>query len=166
MSQDRAFNTSSSSAGTFIEGCETPNTAEAHTYDEQATLVHALEALSLAEPSTQQYRRIVLKDNATANTPPPPYTSGQKWSSRLTPSLENRHHANGHEQKGVNVKHYGLDIFYTLADCKSPQFEIMSFGFVEERVISASCPYEIMQYEYVSFPIRSLLVDVSYGHLL
>uniref|UniRef100_A0A1A9UX06 Uncharacterized protein n=1 Tax=Glossina austeni TaxID=7395 RepID=A0A1A9UX06_GLOAU len=66
--QGRALSTSSSSAAAFVEGCEPLSIAEAHTDEEQATLVHALATLSLAEPDTQQCRRVVVEDNTSTSS--------------------------------------------------------------------------------------------------
>ncbi|KAL9872614.1 cytosolic purine 5'-nucleotidase isoform X1 [Glossina fuscipes] len=66
-----------------------------------------------------------------------------------------------------NIKFYGFDMDYTLAEYKSPQYEQMSFDLVKERLVSMGYPKEIMQFEYdPSFPIRGLWFDALYGNLL
>ncbi|XP_055712353.1 cytosolic purine 5'-nucleotidase isoform X1 [Phlebotomus papatasi] len=66
-----------------------------------------------------------------------------------------------------NIKFYGFDMDYTLAEYKSPQYEQLGFDLVKERLVNMGYPNEILQFEYdPSFPIRGLWFDTLYGNLL
>lgn len=66
-----------------------------------------------------------------------------------------------------NIKFYGFDMDYTLAEYKSPQYEQLGFNLVKERLIDMGYPEEIRAFEYdPSFPIRGLWFDSLYGNLL
>lgn len=66
-----------------------------------------------------------------------------------------------------NIKYYGFDMDYTLAEYKSPQYEQLGFNLVKERLVSMGYPKEILQFEYdPSFPVRGLWFDTLYGNLL
>ncbi|XP_037937082.1 cytosolic purine 5'-nucleotidase isoform X3 [Teleopsis dalmanni] len=66
-----------------------------------------------------------------------------------------------------NIKFYGFDMDYTLAEYKSPQYEQLGFDLVKERLVSMGYPKEILQFEYdPSFPVRGLWFDTLYGNLL
>lgn len=66
-----------------------------------------------------------------------------------------------------NIKFYGFDMDYTLAEYKSPQYERLGFNLVKERLISLGYPQEILEFEYdPSFPVRGLWFDSHYGNLL
>ncbi|XP_055389585.1 cytosolic purine 5'-nucleotidase isoform X2 [Condylostylus longicornis] len=66
-----------------------------------------------------------------------------------------------------NIKFYGFDMDYTLAEYKSPQYEQMGFDLVKERLVAMGYPKEILQFEYdPSFPVRGLWFDTLYGNLL
>ncbi|GAB0096353.1 cytosolic purine 5'-nucleotidase [Sergentomyia squamirostris] len=66
-----------------------------------------------------------------------------------------------------NIKFYGFDMDYTLAEYKSPQYEQLGFDLVKERLVAMGYPKEILQFEYdPSFPIRGLWFDTLYGNLL
>ncbi|XP_055681581.1 cytosolic purine 5'-nucleotidase isoform X1 [Lutzomyia longipalpis] len=66
-----------------------------------------------------------------------------------------------------NIKFYGFDMDYTLAEYKSPQYEQLGFDLVKERLVNMGYPNEIQQFEYdPSFPIRGLWFDTLYGNLL
>ncbi|XP_059615131.1 cytosolic purine 5'-nucleotidase isoform X2 [Phlebotomus argentipes] len=66
-----------------------------------------------------------------------------------------------------NIKFYGFDMDYTLAEYKSPQYEQLGFDLVKERLVNMGYPDEIQQFEYdPSFPIRGLWFDTLYGNLL
>lgn len=66
-----------------------------------------------------------------------------------------------------NIKFYGFDMDYTLAEYKSPQYEKLSFSFLKKRLMALGYPQEIMKFEYdPSFPIRGLWFDTLYGNLL
>ncbi|KAJ8716630.1 hypothetical protein PYW07_003257 [Mythimna separata] len=66
-----------------------------------------------------------------------------------------------------NVKFYGFDMDYTLAEYKSPQYETLGFNLTKERLVQKGYPKEIMEFEYdPSFPVRGLWFDTLYGNLL
>uniref|UniRef100_A0A6M2DSQ3 Cytosolic purine 5'-nucleotidase n=1 Tax=Xenopsylla cheopis TaxID=163159 RepID=A0A6M2DSQ3_XENCH len=66
-----------------------------------------------------------------------------------------------------NIKFYGFDMDYTLAEYKSPQYECLGFNLIKERMVSLGYPQEIMEFEYdPSFPVRGLWFDTLYGNLL
>ncbi|XP_055300757.1 cytosolic purine 5'-nucleotidase isoform X2 [Sitodiplosis mosellana] len=66
-----------------------------------------------------------------------------------------------------NIKFFGFDMDYTLAEYKSPQLETLGFDLVKDRLVHMGYPKEIMQFEYdPSFPVRGLWFDTVYGNLL
>ncbi|KAH9630506.1 hypothetical protein HF086_000719 [Spodoptera exigua] len=66
-----------------------------------------------------------------------------------------------------NVKFYGFDMDYTLAEYKSPQYETLGFNLTKERLVHKGYPQEILEFEYdPSFPVRGLWFDTLYGNLL
>ncbi|KAL5276162.1 NT5C2 family protein [Megaselia abdita] len=66
-----------------------------------------------------------------------------------------------------NIKFYGFDMDYTLAEYKSPQYEQLGFDLVKKRLVEMGYPKEILQFEYdPSFPIRGLWFDSLYGNLM
>lgn len=66
-----------------------------------------------------------------------------------------------------NIKFYGFDMDYTLAEYKSPQYETLGFNLVKERLVAMGYPQEILLFEYdPSFPVRGLWFDTQYGNLL
>ncbi|XP_075222178.1 5' nucleotidase B isoform X2 [Lycorma delicatula] len=66
-----------------------------------------------------------------------------------------------------NIKFYGFDMDYTLAEYKSPQYERLGFNLVKERLVTFGYPQEILEFEYdPSFPVRGLWFDTLYGNLL
>ncbi|KAM8721391.1 hypothetical protein ACLKA7_007288 [Drosophila subpalustris] len=66
-----------------------------------------------------------------------------------------------------NIKYYGFDMDYTLAEYKSPQYEQLGFNLVKERLVNMGYPKEILQFEYdPTFPVRGLWFDTLYGNLL
>lgn len=66
-----------------------------------------------------------------------------------------------------NIKFYGFDMDYTLAEYKSPQYEQLGFNLVKERLVEMGYPKEMLQFEYdPSFPVRGLWFDTQYGNLL
>ncbi|CAO1353294.1 unnamed protein product [Diamesa serratosioi] len=66
-----------------------------------------------------------------------------------------------------NIKFYGFDMDYTLAEYKSPQYERLGFDLIKNRLVSLGYPSEIMLFEYdPSFPIRGLWFDSHFGNLL
>merc|ERR1712156_821732 len=65
------------------------------------------------------------------------------------------------------IKYYGFDMDYTLAEYKSPEFEILGFNLVIQRLISLGYPEELKEFEYdASFPVRGLWFDNLHGNLL
>ncbi|XP_043268675.1 cytosolic purine 5'-nucleotidase isoform X2 [Venturia canescens] len=66
-----------------------------------------------------------------------------------------------------NIKFYGFDMDYTLAEYKSPQYEQLGFNLLKDRLVSLGYPREIQAFEYdPSFPVRGLWFDTLYGNLL
>ncbi|XP_063705231.1 cytosolic purine 5'-nucleotidase isoform X2 [Culicoides brevitarsis] len=66
-----------------------------------------------------------------------------------------------------NIKFYGFDMDYTLAEYKSPQYEQLGFNLIKKRLVDLGYPKEILQFEYdASFPVRGLWFDTLYGNLL
>ncbi|XP_073998486.1 5' nucleotidase B isoform X2 [Rhodnius prolixus] len=66
-----------------------------------------------------------------------------------------------------NIKFYGFDMDYTLAEYKSPHYERLGFNLVKERLVAMGYPQEILEFEYdPSFPVRGLWFDALYGNLL
>lgn len=66
-----------------------------------------------------------------------------------------------------NVKFYGFDMDYTLAEYKSPAYETLGFNLTKERLVHKGYPEEILEFEYdPSFPVRGLWFDTLYGNLL
>jgi len=65
------------------------------------------------------------------------------------------------------IKYYGFDMDYTLAEYKSPEFEILGFNLVIQRLISLGYPEELNEFEYdPTFPTRGLWFDTLHGNLL
>lgn len=66
-----------------------------------------------------------------------------------------------------NIKFYGFDMDYTLAEYISPQYETLGFNLVKKRMVEMGYPKEILAFQYdPSFPIRGLWYDTLYGNLL
>lgn len=66
-----------------------------------------------------------------------------------------------------NIKFYGFDMDYTLAEYKSPEYEKLGFDLVKEHMVSIGYPQEILQFEYdPTFAVRGLWFDSHYGNLL
>ncbi|XP_057658670.1 cytosolic purine 5'-nucleotidase isoform X2 [Diorhabda carinulata] len=66
-----------------------------------------------------------------------------------------------------NIKFYGFDMDYTLAEYKSPEYEKLGFDLVKEHMVSIGYPQEILQFEYdPTFAVRGLWFDSLYGNLL
>lgn len=56
---------------------------------------------------------------------------------------------------------------YTLAIYKSPEFEMMTFDLVVNRLISLGYPDDLKNFKYNPiFPVRGLWLDMIYGNLL
>ena len=65
------------------------------------------------------------------------------------------------------IKFYGFDMDYTLAEYKSPAYEILGFQMVQERLVSMGYPTAIKDFKYdPQFPVRGLWFDTQYGNLL
>ncbi|CAH1188488.1 unnamed protein product [Phyllotreta striolata] len=66
-----------------------------------------------------------------------------------------------------NIKFYGFDMDYTLAEYKSPEYEKLGFDLVKKHMVSIGYPQEILQFEYdPTFAVRGLWFDSLYGNLL
>ncbi|ERL92235.1 hypothetical protein D910_09552 [Dendroctonus ponderosae] len=66
-----------------------------------------------------------------------------------------------------NIKFYGFDMDYTLAEYKSPHYEKLGFDLVKQHMVSIGYPQEILEFEYdPAFPVRGLWFDTLYGNLL
>uniref|UniRef100_V5GHV4 Cytosolic purine 5'-nucleotidase n=1 Tax=Anoplophora glabripennis TaxID=217634 RepID=V5GHV4_ANOGL len=66
-----------------------------------------------------------------------------------------------------NIKFYGFDMDYTLAEYKSPQYEKFGFDLIKQHMVSIGYPQEILEFEYdPTFPVRGLWFDSLYGNLL
>jgi 5'-nucleotidase len=65
------------------------------------------------------------------------------------------------------IKFFGFDMDYTLAQYKSPQYEILGFNLVIGQLIKLGYPKEIENFQYdPDFPVRGLWYDKLYGNLL
>ncbi|XP_059099517.1 cytosolic purine 5'-nucleotidase-like isoform X1 [Tigriopus californicus] len=65
------------------------------------------------------------------------------------------------------IKFFGFDMDYTLAEYKSPQFEILGFKMLVDRLVEIGYPDIIQDFEYdPTFPIRGLWFDTLHGNLL
>uniref|UniRef100_A0A1B0C0I2 Uncharacterized protein n=1 Tax=Glossina palpalis gambiensis TaxID=67801 RepID=A0A1B0C0I2_9MUSC len=67
QTSNRTSITHRSASAATTEERDIRDTAEINNSEEQATLVHALAALSLGEPDTPQCRRVIVEGNATSN---------------------------------------------------------------------------------------------------
>ncbi|KAJ8983912.1 hypothetical protein NQ317_006716 [Molorchus minor] len=66
-----------------------------------------------------------------------------------------------------NIKFYGFDMDYTLAEYKSPQYEKLGFDLVKQYMVSIGYPQEILEFVYdPTFAVRGLWFDSLYGNLL
>ncbi|XP_022919856.1 cytosolic purine 5'-nucleotidase isoform X2 [Onthophagus taurus] len=66
-----------------------------------------------------------------------------------------------------NIKFYGFDMDYTLAEYISPEYERLGFNLVKERMVDIGYPQEILEFEYdPAFTVRGLWFDALYGNLL
>ncbi|XP_070501760.1 cytosolic purine 5'-nucleotidase isoform X2 [Chironomus tepperi] len=90
------------------------------------------------------------------------------------PSPDNKYYRKAYQRIFVNrslhlekIKWIGLDMDYTLADYKSPQYEQLGFNLIKQRLVDVGYPEEILEFEYDnSFPIRGLWFDTHFGNLL
>ena len=48
------------------------------------------------------------------------------------------------------IKFFGFDMDYTLAEYKSPQFEILGFDMVKERLVTLGYPSQIRDFQVCS----------------
>jgi len=65
------------------------------------------------------------------------------------------------------IKFFGFDMDYTLAEYKSPEYEILGFRLLQERLVSLGYPEQLLEFEYdPTFPTRGLWFDMHYGNLL
>ena len=48
------------------------------------------------------------------------------------------------------IKFFGFDMDYTLAEYKSPQFEILGFDMVKERLVTLGYPTQIREFQVSS----------------
>ncbi|XP_071747848.1 cytosolic purine 5'-nucleotidase isoform X2 [Lepeophtheirus salmonis] len=65
------------------------------------------------------------------------------------------------------IKFYGFDMDYTLAEYKSPEYEILGFDQVKTRLVEEGYPEAILDFEYdPDFPSRGLWFDTLLGNLL
>ena len=53
------------------------------------------------------------------------------------------------------IRYIGFDMDYTLAQYRSPDYEMLAFHMLLEHLVSLGYPDSILQYEYdPTFPIR------------
>ena len=65
------------------------------------------------------------------------------------------------------IKFFGFDMDYTLAEYNSPQYEVLGFDFVKERLVALGYPSQIREFQYdPQFPTRGLWFDTTHGNLL
>lgn len=65
------------------------------------------------------------------------------------------------------VKFYGFDMDYTIAVYKSPEYEILGFDLIKNKLVEIGYPEAIADFEYdQTFPIRGLWFDTLYGNML
>jgi len=65
------------------------------------------------------------------------------------------------------IKFYGFDMDYTLAEYKSPQYEVLGFNMVRDYLVEIGYPPEVSNLQYkADFPVRGLWWDNVYGNLL
>ncbi|XP_076252272.1 5' nucleotidase B isoform X2 [Rhynchophorus ferrugineus] len=89
-------------------------------------------------------------------------TTGKKWYRKATQRIfVNR------SLHLENIKFYGFDMDYTLAEYKSPHYEKLGFDLVKTHMVSLGYPQEILEFVYdPSFAVRGLWFDTLYGNLL
>jgi len=65
------------------------------------------------------------------------------------------------------IKFYGFDMDYTLAEYKSPEYEMLGFHLTKERMVEIGYPPEIAELQYdMEYPVRGLWFDFQRGNLL
>uniref|UniRef100_S4RHN3 Cytosolic purine 5'-nucleotidase n=1 Tax=Petromyzon marinus TaxID=7757 RepID=S4RHN3_PETMA len=65
------------------------------------------------------------------------------------------------------IRCFGLEMDYTLAVYRSPEYEALEFDLTIERLVSIGYPQELHNFEYdPEFPIRGMVFDTLYGNLL
>ena len=52
------------------------------------------------------------------------------------------------------IKFFGFDMDYTIAEYKSPQYEVLGFDLVKERLVTLGYPSQIREFQ-VSFDARN-----------
>ena len=52
------------------------------------------------------------------------------------------------------IKFFGFDMDYTLAEYKSPQFEILGFDMIKERLVTLGYPVEIKDFQVSFYEIK------------
>merc|ERR1712072_1496159 len=58
------------------------------------------------------------------------------------------------------IKFFGFDMDYTIAEYKSPQYEVLGFDLVKERLVTLGYPSKIREFQYdPHFPTRGLRFD-------
>eukprot|EP00096_Caligus_rogercresseyi_P004669 TRINITY_DN1905_c0_g1_i3.p1 TRINITY_DN1905_c0_g1~~TRINITY_DN1905_c0_g1_i3.p1 ORF type:complete len:545 (-),score=152.36 TRINITY_DN1905_c0_g1_i3:1297-2931(-) len=65
------------------------------------------------------------------------------------------------------IKFYGFDMDYTLAEYKSPEYEVLGFEELKARLVEQGYPEAILKFEYdPDFPSRGLWFDTLLGNFL
>jgi 5'-nucleotidase len=65
------------------------------------------------------------------------------------------------------IKFFGFDLDYTLAEYKSPKYEMLIFKLLVDELLKVGYPKEITKFVYdPEFPVRALWYDKLYGNLL
>jgi len=65
------------------------------------------------------------------------------------------------------IKFYGFDMDYTLAEYKSPNYEVLGFNMMRDHLIQLGYPPELKKLEYKDdFPVRGLWWDHLHGNFL
>ena len=63
------------------------------------------------------------------------------------------------------IKFFGFDMDYTIAEYKSPQYEVLGFDLVKERLVTLGYPSQIREFQ-VSFDARNQYhFDMTKKHL-
>ncbi|XP_003744356.1 cytosolic purine 5'-nucleotidase [Galendromus occidentalis] len=65
------------------------------------------------------------------------------------------------------IKFFGFDMDYTLAQYKSPEYEVLQFTMLVDQLLKMGYPNELRQFQYdPTFAIRGLWFDTLHGNLL